>query len=226
MPNQPPPATLPGVPRQAVLPAGTPLYRVHSSRRPGTAFNPVPAHELYGGGRFDATARAPFGFLYAGFGVGAAVSEVLLRSVPFRPDGGLRLLPRAAVARRSLSFLRLTEEIEVLSLMSGADLAAVGQDSWLIHAEPPEYPQTRDWARWIRERTQPWAAGFVWPSKREPADRATVLFEDRCPAKPLEADAAPPIDFGTPEGEHWLNQVLSGYGARVAPAVSTSRSVF
>ncbi|MCQ6556302.1 RES family NAD+ phosphorylase [Streptomyces sp. C10-9-1] len=219
MPNQPPPAALPGVPHRASLPAGTLLYRVHSSHRPAAGFNPVPSQELYGGGRFDSTPRAPYPYLYAGFGVGAAVSEVLLRSVPFTPDGGLRLIPRGAVARRSLSYLRLAEEVEVLSLMSGADLASVGQDSWLIHAEHPEYPQTRDWARWLRERTRPWAQGFVWPSKREPADRVAVLFEDRCPAKLLEADAAPPVDFGTPEGERWLNGVLLGYGARVAPAV-------
>ncbi|MEV3870657.1 RES family NAD+ phosphorylase [Streptomyces sp. NPDC049906] len=218
MPNQPPPAAPPGVPHRAVLPAGTLVYRVHASHRSASAFNPVPAQELYGGGRFDGTPRAPFGFLYAGFGVGSAVSEVLLRSLPFAPDGGLRLVPRVAVARRSLSVLRLSTDVEVVSLMSGGDLAAVGQDSWLIHAEHPEYPQTRDWARWIRERAAPWAQGFVWPSKREPADRVTVLFEDRCPKGVLEPAPTPPIDFASPRGERWLNQVLLGYGARVAPA--------
>ncbi|WP_308340985.1 RES family NAD+ phosphorylase [Streptomyces sp. JJ36] len=201
-----------------VLAEGTPVYRVHSSHRSPTAFNTVPAQALYGGGRFDSTPHRPCGFLYLGFSVGAAVSETLLRSLPFGGDGGPRLLPRAAVARRCLSFLRLAAPTEVVSLMSGADLAAVGQDSWLVHAECPEYPQTRDWGHWIRDRAAPWAQGFVWPSKREPADRVSVLFDDRCPAPPLEPTGAAPVDFGTPEGERWLNGVLAPYCTRVAPA--------
>ncbi|MDT3396579.1 RES family NAD+ phosphorylase [Streptomyces sp. B1866] len=218
MPNHRPPAALPGTPHQVTLPAGTPAYRVHSAHRSATAFNPVPAHAFYDGGRFDSTPYDPYGFVYVGLGVAAAVCEALLRSVPFAADGGPRLIPRVAVERRRLSYLRLAADTAVVSLMSGADLAAVGQDTWLVHAESAEYPQTRHWAHWIRRRTEPWAQGFVWPSKREPADRVAVLFEDRCTAPPLEPAGAPPVDFGTPEGERWLNGVLAPYHAHVAPA--------
>lgn len=217
MPNYRPPAMLPGTPTRVTLPAGTPVYRVHASHRSATAFNPVPSHAFYDGGRFDSTPYQAYGFLYVGFGVGAAVSEVLLRSIPFAADGGTRLVPRATVEGRSLSFLRLTVDLEMVSLMSGADLAAVGQDSWLVHTECSEYPQTRDWGHWIREQTKPWAQGFVWPSKREPADRVAILFEDRCDTAPLEPTGVAPVDFDTAEGERWLNGVLSAYCARVAP---------
>jgi hypothetical protein len=145
------------------------------------------------------------------------VCEVLLRSLPFESDGSPRLLPREAFERRSLSFLRLAADVDVVSLMSGRDLAAVAQDSWLVHTEGADYPQTRDWGHWIRRQTKPWAQGFVWPSKREPADRVAILFDDRGDAPVLEATGADPIDFGTEDGERWLNGVLAPYRTQAAP---------
>ncbi|MET9735734.1 RES family NAD+ phosphorylase [Streptomyces sp. NPDC006458] len=217
MPNVPPPAALPGTPTKVTLPEGTPLFRVHSSARSATAFNPAPADRLYGGGRFDGTDGRPYSCLYAGLEPAGAVCEVLLRSVPFAADGGPRLLPRAGVVRRSFSFLRLAADVTVVSLMSGADLASVGQDAWLVQAEAAEYPWTRNWGHWIRDRTEPWAQGFVWPSKREPADRAVILFGDRCARDAVAESETSAVDFATPDGEDWLNSVLAPYHARVAP---------
>jgi hypothetical protein len=213
----PPPEVLPGEPGRAVLRAGTPVYRVHSTHREPTTYNSRPSHAFYYGGRFDSTPYDPYGYLYVGFGVGAAVCEVLLRSLPFESDGSPRLLPREAFERRSLSFLRLAADVDVVSLMSGRDLAAVAQDSWLVHTEGADYPQTRDWGHWIRRQTKPWAQGFVWPSKREPADRVAILFDDRGDAPVLEATGADPIDFGTEDGERWLNGVLAPYRTQAAP---------
>ncbi|MFD7555656.1 RES family NAD+ phosphorylase [Streptomyces sp. NPDC059835] len=216
MPKYPPPERPSGEPNRVTLPAGTPVYRVHGSHRDATGFNPRPAHAFYYGGRFDSTPYEKYGYLYVGFGVGAAVCEVLLRSIPFDGDG-TRLLQREAFERRSLSFLRLATDVDVVSLMSGRDLTAVAQDTWLVHTEGADYPQTRDWGHWIRRTAAPWAQGFVWPSKREPADRVAVLFEDRCGEPPLEPTGAPRIDFGTEEGERWLNAVLAPYRTQTAP---------
>lgn len=217
MGRYPPPDTLPGEPARAVLRAGTPVFRVHSTHRDPTAYNTRLTHPFYYGGRFDSTPYDPYGYLYVGFGVGAAVSEVLLRSLPFDGGPGPRLLPRVAFERRSLSFLRLAADTEVVSLMGGADLAAVAQDAWLVHTEGADYPQTRDWGHWIRRQTKTWAQGFVWPSKREPADRVAVLFDDRGEAPLLEPTGAAPVDFGTEEGERWLNGVLAPYRTQTAP---------
>ncbi|MFJ9637217.1 RES family NAD+ phosphorylase [Streptomyces sp. NPDC101178] len=217
MPKQPPPDALPGEPTRAVLRAGTPLFRVHASHRDPAAYNSSPSHAFYFGGRFDSTPYDRYGYLYVGFTPGAAVCEVLLRSLAFPGDGGARLLPRKSFERRSLSFLSSAEDIEVVSLMSGADLSALAQDPWLVQTEGEDYPQTRDWGHWIRARTKPWAQGLVWPSKREPAERVAVLFDDRGHGPALEPTGAPPIDFGTAEGERWLNGVLTPYLARTAP---------
>ncbi|MYY10699.1 RES domain-containing protein [Streptomyces sp. SID4919] len=184
------------MPGKAVLSAGTVLYRVHSLRYGGAEFNSVPAHCLYGEGRFDATRCERYPSLYAGLTPQAAPGETLLRSLPFDPLGGSRLLPRAAVRDRRLSVVRLMVPLEVVSLVGAADLAAVCQDSWLTQAEAREHAHTRDRAHWIRQRTDPWARGFVWPSKREPADRAVVLFGDRCPPGSV-------LDGRTRDGSGW-----------------------
>ncbi|MFI9239193.1 RES family NAD+ phosphorylase [Streptomyces sp. NPDC053079] len=217
MPNTQPPAAPPGTPAKVTLPAGTPLFRVHRGEWPATSFNPVPTGRLYGGGRFDATEDDGYAFLYAGLTAASAVCETLLRSIPF-DSAGPRTVPRAAVRGRRLAFLRLTADVDVVSLMSGRDLAAIAQDSWLVQAEPHDYPFTRTWGHWIRRHTDPWAQGFVWPSKREPADRVTVLFGDRCPPDVVEESGAPPVDFSTPGGQEWLDTVLGLYYAQVGPA--------
>ncbi|MET7602414.1 RES family NAD+ phosphorylase [Streptomyces avermitilis] len=217
MPNHRPPAALTGTPGKAILARGTLLHRVHSVHRDAAAFNPRPTHCLYGGGRFDGTSCHPYGYLYAGSTPAAAVCETLLRSVPFDPSGGPRLLPRVSVERRGLSALRLTTDLDVVSLMTGQDLAAVHQDSWLVQTEAADYAYTRDWAHWIREHTDPWAQGFVWSSKREPGDRAVVLFGDRCPPGALAAVDGHTVDFGTDGGRRWLNSVLQPYHAQLAP---------
>ncbi|MFG2616680.1 RES family NAD+ phosphorylase [Streptomyces sp. NPDC048507] len=217
MPNYRPPAAPEGTPAKASLPAGTALYRVHSARRAAGSFNPVPSHCLYGGGRFDATSCDPYGYLYAGLTPAAAVSETVLHSLPFDPAGGARLVPRAAVTGRRLSALRLTESVDVVALVTGPDLAAVHQDGWLVQAEARDYPYTRDWAHWIRGHTDPWAQGFLWSSKREPGERALILFADRCPAGLLAATGEAPVDFATPEGRGVLDEILLPYRARLAP---------
>ncbi|MFK4189196.1 RES family NAD+ phosphorylase [Streptomyces sparsogenes] len=217
MGKYPPPDALPGVPTRAVLRKGTPMYRVHSTHREPTAYNSQRAHPFYFGGRFDSTLFDSYGYLYVGFSVGAAISEVLLRSVPIDTDSGERLLLRKSFERRSLSFLRLAADIEVVSLMSGRDLSAVAQTGWLVQAEGADYPQTRDWGHWIRRQTKAWAQGFVWPSKREPADRVAILFDDRGESAVLEPTGVASIDFGTEEGERWLNGVLRPYHTHTAP---------
>ncbi|MFG2317992.1 MULTISPECIES: RES family NAD+ phosphorylase [Streptomyces] len=217
MPNYRPPEELTGDPGKVTLARGTLLYRVHGSHRGAADFNPKPSHCLYGGGRFDATAHDPYGYLYTGLSGAAAVCETLLRSLPFDPLGGPRLLPRAAVRGRRLSTLRLTADLCVLPLMSARDLAAVHQDTWLVHTEAQEYPYTRDWAHWIRRHTEPWAQGLVWSSKREPADRTVVLFGDRCRPGTLRCEEEGAVDFDTAEGRDWLNSMLLPYYVHLAP---------
>ncbi len=216
MPFAQPPTEYTGTPARVVLPAGTSLFRVHGCSRPPEEFKQLASNPFFGGGRFDATEQDPYPFMYAGLSETAALAETLLRSLPFEPDGGSRLLPRAAVKQRRFSHLRLTTEITLLSLATTADLAAVSQDEWLVHAGPDQYAQTRYWAHWLRE-VAPWAQGFVWLSKRDLGQRVVILFGDRCDPGLLEPAATPSADLDDLDGETWLNRVLTPYRTQVAP---------
>jgi hypothetical protein len=218
MPCVPPAVNYNGTPCRYVLPAGTQLYRVHRQKRPAVEFSPVVAHMLYGGGRFDPVSEDKYPYLYAAFSVRTALAEVLLRSLPFN-DRGARLLPRAAVKERRLSSVTLTTDITLIGLTTSAELAAIGQDEWLIHADSSAYPQTRDWSRWLRHQAS-WAQGLVWPSKRDVGEKAVILFGDRCQPGDLRPGGEPPVDLDDHLGYKWLNEMLASYRVTIRPPVN------
>lgn len=180
-PNQEPPPRYDGTPHRFLLPAGTRLARIHSAGFAATEFNSTVARSDLQGRRFDATPGGEYAFLYAAEDDATAVSEVLLRDLPI-DERGARLLPHAALTGRWIGWLRTTVDLELVSLRSGEDLAAVGQDTWLTTAPAAEYAATRRWAPAIRGWA-PWAAGLTWRSHREPEGFAYVFFEDRCPTE-------------------------------------------
>jgi len=194
------------------LDRGTILSRVHSSAYSATSFNPNQADVLYGGGRFDSTWDDSYAFTYAARSDDAAVAETLLRDMN-ADDRGDRFLPKIYWRGRQLSRVRLTDSVDLISLRSGRDLAAIGQDSWLTSCGADEYPQTRAWAHWLR-RICSAAAGIVWLSKRDPGSEVLVLFEDRCPSDllmevpgPLSGSCA----FDDDGGFDWLRATLARY---------------
>lgn len=180
MPNRPPPSGYTGSPKRISLPTGSRLTRIHDARFPALSFNPTLADAHWGGGRFDATGEDPYGYLYAGGDDLCAVAESLLRDLPLDASGS-QLLPRRSLTGRKISWLAPTRGLALVSLRSGRDLAAVGQDSWLTKCESREYGFTRRWAHQLRGWA-PWAQGLVWRSRREEESLAYVFFEDRCPA--------------------------------------------
>lgn len=178
-PNQLPPPRYAGSPARFLLPAGTSLTRVHSTAFSVTQFNPRLALDDRQGGRFDGTPEDEYAFLYAASNDATAVSEALLRDLPV-DEYGARLLPQVRLSQVSISWFRVTVDLELVSLRSGQDLAAVGQDAWLTASPAAEYASTRRWASAIRGWA-PWACGLTWRSYREPEGFAYVFFADRCP---------------------------------------------
>ncbi|MEU4829450.1 RES family NAD+ phosphorylase [Streptosporangium sp. NPDC023615] len=213
MPLAPPPARHHATPHLRELPAGTRLWRVHDRRFKATDFNPRPADANFGGGRFDGTGNDPYPYYYAGLEAETALAEALLRDIPF-DDRGVRLVRRAKVRGRRASVVITTEDLVLVDLCSGEALAAVAQDSWLVHADPVDYHATRRWGSWIRERA-PAAHGLIWPSKREGGQPALVLFGDRCSPASLIADPFAGTDLDDREGAAWLNGHLARYRACV-----------
>ena len=86
-------------------------------------------------------------------------------------------------------------------------------NGWLTSCDADEYPQTRAWSRWLRERSDD-AQGAVWLSKRDPGETVMVLWEDRCPTDVLVSAPGPlpgPCRFDEPDGLDWLRDALAGY---------------
>ena len=223
---QPPPAYA-GTPAMTRLPASTTLYRVHPAGYPAHAFNPVPAHRYYGGGRFDATDDDQYPYLYAGESLEAAIAE-MLRDLPC-DAAGTRHLPLSAITGRRISTVITTSDLNLVSLRTAADLGAVGQDAWLTSCEPSCYPQSRFWAHWIRAHA-PTAAGLVWMSPREPTQQAFVLFGDRTPAAAIITSANPLLppgfdaDLDTRSGRRAISRFLATYNVVLSPRSQHERS--
>lgn len=178
-------------------------------------FNPTLAVNELQGGRFDATSEDPYPFLCAAGDDPTAISEALLRDLPIDASGS-RLLPRAQIQRLQISWLRVEEELRLVSLRSGQDLASVGQDSWLTTSPASDYDSTRRWCAAIRAWA-PWACGITWRSLREPEGFAFLFFGDRCPTDcfrerlvdlPLPANDRS-LDSGA--AHHYLNAILTEY---------------
>jgi hypothetical protein len=209
VPAAPPPPSVKVSPHWATVPADTVLWRVHERRWPVAAFNPNGADPWFGGGRFDATSADGYGYIYAAPEQQTALLETLVRSIPFN-EKGHRLIKRATVRGFQLAALQPTRDLLLVSLRSHIDLAAVCQDEWLLHADPPDYPQTRQWGRWLREQA-PGADGFIWRSRRRLDSDSLILFDDRCRGPVLSEVRGSAILLDDADGARWLNKCLAEY---------------
>lgn len=144
-------------PHWEVLPAGTQLWRMHSSRFPPEEFKPFHPDDP-APGRFHGTPEDPYPCLYAATDAETALAETLLRSIRFDFETGTRLVPWAKVRGKSLNVVRTRYEMKLVSLCSGTALAAVCQDNLLLENEGPKhYADTRSWARELRPtHPKPW----------------------------------------------------------------------
>ncbi|MFE9632009.1 RES family NAD+ phosphorylase [Streptomyces sp. NPDC006463] len=208
-------------PNLEVIPAGTELWRVHQSKYRPVQFNPRLADIHLKGGRFEGTVLDPYRSLYVADSALTAVAESLLRSVPFLPTGK-RKIPYAFVHGRTLSVLRTTRELTLVSLIEEKDLAAVHQTADLLDDER-SYPMARRWTSEIRAQA-PEAMGLVWQSRRNRPKHSMVLFHDRfedCHCGALEVLPEQGIaDLGSREGVDELDRLLDPLRAEVSKPIT------
>jgi hypothetical protein len=213
-----PPKSFSPAPLLHRLPAHTPLWRVHGCKYAADTFNPrLKDVNDPAGGRFDGTDRHVYSSLYAGLEAATALSETLLRDVPFN-DRGFRQISRFQVRDRRASVLVTERDLVLVDLRAEEALNAVAQDHWLVTADSASYHLTRHWAGWIREQV-PAAQGLVWQSLRHQAHQAVVLFGDRCePVGSLvTVDEHGGFDLGDADGADRINHLLAPHRARVDP---------
>ncbi|GAB3680129.1 hypothetical protein GCM10027589_50290 [Actinocorallia lasiicapitis] len=200
------------------LPADSVLWRVHRRGRTADGFNSrLTDVNDPRGGRFDGTGRHPYPSLYAGCQAATALSELLLRDLPFGDDG-YRQIPRAAVRGRRASVMFTLRELTLVDLRHEEGLNAVAQDAWLVAADSADFHLTRHWAGWIHDHT-PKIQGFIWQSRRHQAHHSVVLFGDRCePVEDLVAVEEPMgVDLDGADGAAFINHVLAPHRARIDP---------
>jgi hypothetical protein len=209
---QAPPTDYSGTPNFFLLKAGTVLYRCHRETRDAVEFNPRTAHSHFGGGRFDATDEHPYPYYYAGMSKTTALAERLLRNVHYDHEG-FHLLPRSSIEGIVLSRIETAVDLRLISLVDSVDLGAIAQTSWLIHST--DYPKTRYWGHWLRERCTD-AQGIIWQSSRDIPKRTLVLFGDRCEGSdPLLRPVGAPVPIDTPPGIDELRTLLAPYRVTV-----------
>jgi hypothetical protein len=214
VPRTPCPERLPGTPARYVLPAGTPLWRVHRSDRPAVEFQQPRLVTGFGGNRFDGVGRDGHRYLYCSRRCGTALAEHFVRDLDFSVTA-TRVVPRRAFAGRTASVVRTTADLDLLGLVTAADLAAVGQDGWLTSARGPDLDLTRRWAAWLRGETG-WARGFVWQSGVDLPEPTVVLFDTGA----VEPGDDTGLRLDDPRNDDWLRHHLAPHGVAPAPVAS------
>jgi hypothetical protein len=219
-----PPHELPGTPTRYVLPAGTTLWRVHGSARRVDEYDTPRLTKGFGGGRFDSEGPAGFPYLYCSPDAGTALAERFVGDLDFSATA-TRMLRRKALQKQTASVCRTTTDLDLLSLVSGPDLAAVGQDGWLLSARGADLDLTRRWAVWLRERVR-WAQGFVWQSSVDMPKTTMVLFGDACDSMALEPVDGMAYRLDDPDREGWLRYQLKPHHVVIDPVAPVEKPRF
>ncbi|MBG0851830.1 RES family NAD+ phosphorylase [Streptomyces spinoverrucosus] len=212
-------------PVRHVIPEDTRLWRVHNARYAPDEFNPTLADPFdpRQGSRFDGTVLDPYHSLYLADTATTALSESVLRSRPFERSESMRIIPYVTVRGRSLSVLRTTCELVLVSLIGATDLAAVCQNTLLLEDES-NYVQARHWAREIRAQA-PDVMGLIWQSRHNRPQHVLVLFHDRFghhDGKPFEVLPDDGVaDLGSKDGVRRANRLLEPLRAKVSEPVWT-----
>lgn len=182
-------------PATATLPAGQLLYRVLSTARKPTDFNPgVGAPTRFG--FFGEPDQAPVPILYAADGEDAAIAETLLHDIPV--DGGT--LPYDKYAGTVLVRLKLTRELRVAVLHGlGLRRLKVRADD-LTSSPASSYPTTVQWAEAAHGIA---LDGLVWMSRMCNDSKAYVFFGDRC-VDAFTQDPSHARIFASPADQMWL----------------------
>lgn len=203
--------------RRTVRKAGELLYRVHSRHRRAHLFNPEPQDHHFGGGRFDSTPNDSYAYLYAAPKPETAIVERFVRTLRFDGLGNHRVLPLKELEGRVLSQVRLTRDVELVSLCGIPQLNAVQQsDWWLVESEPTEYAFTRRWGHWLRAEAD-WADGFVWRSRLDGPNESLVLFAATAESDLLTVTDEPPRILDDEDGLRWLAATLEEYRVEIGP---------
>jgi hypothetical protein len=179
-------------PAVTTLPAGQLLYRVLSSTRTATDFNPgVGARTRFG---FFGNPFVPI--MYAADTEQAAIAETLLHDIP--ADGGV--LPYDQYAGKALVRLEVSRALR-LAVLHGTGLRRLKVTAQDVTASPAStYGATVAWSEAAHAIG---LDGLVWMSRMCNDTKAYVFFGDRC-ADAVTQDPTHARIFASPADQMWL----------------------
>ncbi|POX91394.1 RES domain-containing protein [Mycobacterium kansasii] len=179
-------------PATTTLPAGQLLYRVLSSSRTATDFNPgIGAPTRFG---FFGTPVVPI--MYAADTEDAAIAETLLHDIPV--SGGV--LPYDQYADKVLVRLKVTRRLQV-GVLHGTGLRRLKVTAADLTSSPASsYASTVLWAEAAHDAG---LDGLVWMSRQCNDAKAYVFFGDRC-AGAVTQDPTHARIFAGPADQIWL----------------------
>lgn len=192
-------------PEVEVIAAGTRLYRVHSSARGVTEFNPGVGSPT----RFAFFGDPPVPVLYGADNAQAAVAESLLHDVPV--SGGH--IAYGQYADKVLGRVNAVRELR-LARLRGLGLRRLGVEARDITDTPAtDYPRT---VLWAEAAYRAGLDGLSWTSRMCNDTRAVVLFGDRCEGA-LSQDLEFAVLFQSRAGFEWLVSTCSPLQVEVLP---------
>ncbi len=184
------------------MPAGTSVFRIHTTGRDPAGLNHTARPSRISGGRFDSD-DGSYGYIYLGDSPATAIAETLCRDLPL--TGQARLVPWTQIARRALTRLTVVRDVSVLSL-HGPALTQVGAPLALTKSGAEEYETTRAWAKALR-RWVPQAEGFAYRPRHDEDGLALVLLVEA-----LEV-ADEPVPLTEPGALRVVRDVLHAHNA-------------
>lgn len=182
----------PFAPATTTLHAGHPLYRVASTSRSATAFNPGIGTPT----RFGFFGNPVVPILYAAETEDAAIAETLLHNVP--AEGGALSYDR--YSGKALVRLATTRDLR-LGVLHGTGLRRLQVTAAELTASPAAtYPTT---VRWAEAAHGIGLDGLVWMSRMCNDTKAYVFFGDRC-ADAFTQDVTHARIFASAADQIWL----------------------
>lgn len=200
----------PFAPKVVPLLPGAKLYRVGSTQRPLTAFNPG----VGGRTRFAFFGDPTVPVLYAAETEIAAVAETLLHDIP--AEGGE--LPFSAYCGRVLGRLTVTRPLR-LAAFTGLGLRQLKVTADQVTTTPAAaYPRTVAWARAVHGVVDDDGPldGMVWMARLCNDNHSYVFFGDRCAdAFELDPTFGRILEAGSDRG--WLVDLCAPLHINVLP---------
>lgn len=132
--------------------------------------------------------------LYAAKSRRTAIAEILLHDLPTPSTGHLVDWDALSDPARHLHLSEIDLPALQLAALTTFGLKAAGLEvDDLIGGDAPEYPRTRQWARWLHDH-MPAVHGLFWMSRRDNEHACVVLFEHRLAGlPPIEPGGTQPV---------------------------------